>query len=89
MKSESEVDQTCPTLSDSMDCSLPWDFPGKGTGVECHCLLRLFPGANPSPLGHPREQTPVDESNTKVEIKAQLKPRGDVAKEENPKPSHK
>ena len=19
----------------------PWDFPGKGTGVGCHCLLRL------------------------------------------------
>ena len=22
-----------------MDCSLPWDFPGKSTGVGCHCLL--------------------------------------------------
>ena len=21
----------------------PWDFPGKSTGVGCHCLLRLFP----------------------------------------------
>ena len=20
----------------------PWDFPGKNTGVGCHCLLRLF-----------------------------------------------
>ena len=35
----------CPTLSDPMDCSLsrllhPWDFPGKRTGVGCHCLLR-------------------------------------------------
>ena len=20
----------------------PWDFPGKSTGVGCHCLLRLF-----------------------------------------------
>ena len=20
----------------------PWDFPGKSTGVECHCLLRFF-----------------------------------------------
>ena len=28
--SESEVSQSCPTLSDPMDCSLlhPWDFPG-------------------------------------------------------------
>ena len=24
---------------DPMDCSLPWDFPGKNTGVGCHCLL--------------------------------------------------
>ena len=43
-KSESEVAQSCPTLRDPMDCSLPgllcpWDFPGKGTGVGCHCLL--------------------------------------------------
>ena len=46
---ESEVAQSCPTLSDPMDCSLPvhgifhaspWDFPGKSTGVGCHCLLR-------------------------------------------------
>ena len=21
----------------------PWDFPGKSTGVGCHCLLRLVP----------------------------------------------
>ena len=31
----------CPTLSNPMDCRLlcPWDFPGKSTGVGCHCLL--------------------------------------------------
>ena len=68
VKSESEIAQSCPTLSDPMDCSLPgfiygglvavvsdslrlhrllptrllcpWDFPGKSTGVGCHCLLR-------------------------------------------------
>ena len=45
VKSESEVAQSCPTLSDPMDCSLPvcslrpWDFPGKRTGVGRHCLL--------------------------------------------------
>ena len=38
VKSESEVAQSCPTLSDPMDCSptrllRPWDFPGKSTGV--------------------------------------------------------
>jgi len=45
MKSESEVAQSCPTLSDPMDCGLPglrlWDFPGKSTGVGCHCLPLL------------------------------------------------
>ena len=36
-----------PTISDPMDCSLPtrllhpWDFPGKSTGVGCHCLLQM------------------------------------------------
>ena len=44
VKRESEVTQSCPTLRDPMDCSLPrllhpWDFPGKSTGVGCHCLL--------------------------------------------------
>ena len=43
VKSESEVAQSCLTLSDPMDCSnrllCPWDFPGKSTGVGCHCLL--------------------------------------------------
>ena len=47
MKSEKEVTQSCPTLSDPMDCSLPgllrpWDFPGKSTGVGCHCLLQIM-----------------------------------------------
>ena len=45
VKSESEVAQSYPALSDPMDCSLPgsavsWDFPGKSTGVGCHCLLQ-------------------------------------------------
>jgi len=45
MKSESEVAQSCSTLSDPMDWSLlgsslrPWDFPGKSTGVGCHYVL--------------------------------------------------
>ena len=45
-------------------------------------------GANPSPPGQPQEQTPVDDPCAEVEIKPQLKPRGSVAKEEDPKPSH-
>ena len=45
VKSESEVAQSCPTLHDPMDCSPPGSsiqeiFPGKSTGVGCHCLLR-------------------------------------------------
>ena len=40
---ESEVAQSCPTLSNPVDCSLPSSsvhgiFPGKSTGVGCHCL---------------------------------------------------
>ena len=50
MKSESEVAQSCPTLRDPMDCSLPGSsihgiFPGKSTGVGCHCLLRIYRGS--------------------------------------------
>ena len=37
--------QSCPTLCDPMNCSLPdsfgpWNFPGKNTGVSCHFLLQ-------------------------------------------------
>ena len=44
VKSKSEVAQSCPTLSDPMDCSPPGSsihgtFPGKSIGVRCHCLL--------------------------------------------------
>ena len=40
-----EVAQSCPTLSDLMDCSLPGSsvhgiFPGESTGVGCHFLLQ-------------------------------------------------
>ena len=26
----------------------PWDFPGKSTGVECHCLKKMYPVLFPS-----------------------------------------
>jgi len=45
-------------------------------------------GANPNHPGQPQEQTPVDDPHAEVEIKPQLRPRGSVAKEEDPKPSH-
>ena len=49
------VTQSCLTLCDAMDCSLPGssvhgDSPGKNTGVGCHALLQgIFPtqGSNP------------------------------------------
>ena len=63
----SELAQSCPTLCDPMDCSLPgsslqgilppWDFPGKSTGVGCHFLLQgifLTQGLNPD-LPHSRQ----------------------------------
>ena len=37
----------------------PWDFPGKSTGVGCHCLLPLLPNSDlhwrklGKPLDHP------------------------------------
>ena len=38
VKSESEVSQSCLTLSDPMETPTrllhPWDFPGKRTGVQ-------------------------------------------------------
>jgi len=45
-------------------------------------------GANPSPPGKPQDQTPVESPYAEVEIKPQLEPRGSVAKEEDPEPSH-
>ena len=47
VKSESEVTQSCLTLSDPMDCSLLGSsvngiFPDKSTGVGCHCLLHKY-----------------------------------------------
>ena len=51
VKSESEVAQLCPTLSkrphglQPIRLLHPWDFPGKSTGVGCHCLLCVI-GSN-------------------------------------------
>ena len=42
VKSKSEVAQSCLTLSDPMDCSLPGSSIHGSTGVGCHCLLRLL-----------------------------------------------
>ena len=49
---------------------------------------QVLAGTEASPPGQPQEQTPVDDPYAEVEIKPQLKPRGSMAKEEDPKPSH-
>ena len=44
VKSESEVTQSCLTPPHGLQPTRllrPWDFPGKSTGVGCHCLLRI------------------------------------------------
>ena len=46
------------------------------------------PHWGPSPPEQPQEQTRVHNPHAEMEIKPQLKPRGSVAKEEDPKPSH-
>ena len=44
VKSESEVTQSCLTQRphglQPTRLLCPWDFPGKSTGVGCHCLLQ-------------------------------------------------
>ena len=57
------VPQSCPTLSDPMDCSppnpttprllSPWDFPGKKSGLGCHFLLQsIFPHRGRTCVSH-------------------------------------
>ena len=37
-KSESEVAQSCPTLSDPMDCSLPGSYTHSSEEAQSFCL---------------------------------------------------
>ena len=56
------VAQSCPTLCDPIDCSLPdssvhGDSPAKNTGLDCHaCLQGIFPtkGSNTGLLRYRR-----------------------------------
>ena len=66
---------------------LPW-VPGaaRTPATQAAAPPPHLTGANPSHPGQPQEQTPVDGPHAEVEIKLQLKPRGSVAKEEDPKP---
>ena len=49
---------------------------------------QVLAGTEASPPEQPQEKNPKDNPHAEVEIKPQLKPRGSVAKEEDPKPSH-
>ena len=56
------VAQSCPTLCNTMDCSLPGssvqaDYPGKNIEVGCHALLQgIFPTQDLNPgLPHCRQ----------------------------------
>ena len=35
----------------------PWDFPGKSTGVGCHCLLRYWSGVTSNPVSRVRAES--------------------------------
>ena len=69
---------------------LPW-VPGAARTPETQTAAPpphlALTGADPSPLRQPQEQIPVDDPYPEVEIKSQLKPRGSVTKEEDPKTS--
>ena len=53
LRVKGEVTQSCPTLQShglqSSRLLCPWEFPGKSTGVGCHCLLlnNLVKGLSP------------------------------------------
>ena len=40
--SQSEGRMSREDVGQSLDGLRPWDFPGKSTGVGCHCLLRSY-----------------------------------------------
>ena len=50
--------------------------------------LHTWPSQGQTQVLQGSKQIPVDDPHAEVEIKPQLKPRGSVAKEEDPKPSH-
>ena len=76
---------SCPT------CQLP-RVPGAArtpaTQVAVPPPHLALTGADRNPSGQPQDLTPVDDPHSEVEIKPQLKPKGTVTKEEDPKPSH-
>ena len=44
------VSDSCNTWTVARQASLPWDFPGKNTGVDCHVFLQgIFPTQESNP----------------------------------------
>ena len=86
----------CHTLVEHyISCCPSRQLPGVPGAARTPVTIAVAPplhlaltGANPSLPGQPQEQTSVDDLHAEVEVKPQLKPRGSVAKEEDPKPSH-
>ena len=78
-------------ISCCSSCQLPW-VPGAARTPMIQVASPpphlAFTGEDPNPPGQPQDHTPVDDPHARVEIKPQLKLRGRVAKEEDPKPSH-
>ena len=72
--------------------SRPYWVPGAArtslTQAATPPLHLALTSADPSPPGQPQEEAPVDSRHTEMAMKPQLQPRGSVAKEEDPKPSH-
>ena len=75
MHESEKLKWSCSVVSDSLQppglqptrLLRPWDFPGKSTGVGCHCLLRMHVWAPPKsvvalllsrlyPLGQSQEE---------------------------------
>ena len=77
----STIISCCPSLH------LSW-VPGAAKTPETQAVAPpphlALTGANPGSPRQPQEQTPVDDPHAEVAIKPQLKPRGSVAKEEDP-----
>ena len=86
----------CHTLLEHYICYYPSRQPSWVSGASRTSATQVaassphlaLTGANPVPPGHPQELNPSGDPHVEVEIKPQLKPRGSVAKEEDPELSH-
>ena len=71
MKVKVLVAQLCLTLCDPMDCSPPWNSPGKNTGMGSHYLLQgifLTQGSNPDLMHYRQILYPLSHQGSPVFI---------------------